>query len=348
MNDQEKYMYRCLELARNGMGSVSPNPMVGCVIVKDNKIIGEGYHKEYGGPHAEVNAINSVSNKNDLKQSTLYVNLEPCSHHGKTPPCSDMILSLGIPEIVIGQKDPHHLVEGNGIKLMQAAGCKVITGILEKESRELNRRFNIFHEKKRPYIILKWAQTLDGYIDVDRTAIKNPISYWISNYQLKRLVHKWRTEESAIMIGALTAVNDNPRLNAREWPGRNPTRIIIDENMDMTDDLNVLDGSVMTIVFSSKPKQSRQNLEYIMIDFNNDYMSRIMDILYEKNIMSVIVEGGKRLLESYLDVGLWDEARLIIGNKVFHRGLKGPDIPTTSYVAETIDKDKLLIFRNSN
>lgn len=347
MSTHKKYMQRCLELAGHGLGNVSPNPLVSCVIVKDDKIIGEGYHNVYGGPHAEVNAINSVKNKELLKKSTLFVNLEPCSHHGKTPPCSDLIISMGIPEVIIGQQDPNPLVSGNGIEKLNSSGCKVITGVLEKESNYLNRRFNIFHERKRPFIILKWAQTLDGFMDIDRNADIKPENNWISNYQLKRLVHKWRTEEDAIMIGTTTALNDNAKLTAREWPGKNPLRIVLDENLILPDNLNVLDDSTPTIIFTSKQKRARQNTEFIAIDFQKDIFSQMMDILYKKGVQSIIVEGGKILLESFLKINLWDEARVIIGNKIFHKGLRGPDLPGRPYVSELIDKDQLLIFKNS-
>ena len=346
MSTHEKYMQRCLELAVHGLGNVSPNPLVGCVIVKDDKIIGEGYHQVYGGPHAEVNAINSVKNKKLLKKSTLFVNLEPCSHHGKTPPCSDLIISMGIPEVIIGQKDPNPMVAGQGIEKLSNSSCKVKTGILEQESRYLNRRFNVFHEKKRPYIILKWAQTLDGFMDIDRNADIKPGNNWISNYQLTRLVHKWRTEEDAIMIGTTTALNDNAKLTAREWPGKNPLRIVLDENLILPDNLNVLDDSTPTIIFTSKQKRARQNTEFIAIDFQKDIFSQMMDILYKKGVQSIIVEGGKILLESFLKINLWDETRVIIGNKIFHKGLKGPDLPGRPYVSELIDKDQLLLFNN--
>lgn len=346
MTTHEKYMKRCLKLATNGIGNVAPNPQVGCVIVYEDKIIGEGYHRQNGGPHAEVNAINDVKDKELLKKSTLYVNLEPCSHFGKTPPCSDLIISLGIPEVIIGQKDPNPLVSGQGIEKLIKSGCIVKSRILEKESLYLNRRFNTFHQKNRPYIILKWAQTLDGFMDIDRNSETQAESNWISNYQLKRLVHKWRTEEDAIMIGTTTAINDNAKLTAREWPGKNPLRIVIDEELILPDDLNVLDDSTSTIVFTSKQKKTNNNTEFISIDFQKDVFSQMMNILFRRDVQSVIVEGGKILLESFLDAGLWDEARVIIGNKVFHKGLKGPEFPVTPFSIETNDEDKLLIFHN--
>lgn len=346
MHSEETYMQRCLDLGRLGLGNVAPNPLVGCVIVKDDKIIGEGYHRIFGGPHAEVFAINAVKDKKLLKNSTLYVNLEPCSHYGKTPPCTDLIIKMKIPEVVIGQKDPNPLVAGAGCKKLVDAGCKVKTGILEKESRYLNRRFNCFHEMKRPYIILKWAQTLDGFMDIDRTNKPKISDYWISNYQLKRLVHKWRTEENGVLIGTTTAINDNPRLNAREWTGNDPLRVVIDENLIIPVISHVLDSSLPTLVFTAKNENSKPNLEYITIDFNKSVHQQVMDVLYKRNIQSVIVEGGRFLLESFLKINLWDEARVITGNKVFHKGLKGPDFPDKPFTTETFDEDRLLVFRN--
>ena len=347
MTVHETYMQRCFGLARPGLGNVSPNPLVGCVIVHDGKIIGEGYHRSFGGQHAEVNAINAVNDKELLKDSVIYVNLEPCSHHGKTPPCSDLIIDMNIPEVVIGQQDPNPLVAGKGIEKLVKSGCKVTTGILENESRHLNRRFNCFHEKKRPYIILKWAQTLDGFMDIDRSSKKDAANYWISNYQMKRLVHKWRTEEDAILIGTATAINDNPKLNSREWPGKDPLRVVVDEHLIIPENSNVLDASVPTMVFTTKEKDSKTNLEYINIDFTNDVLLQTMGALFYRNIQSVIVEGGKIMLESFLQQGFWDEARVIIGNKMFYKGLKGPDLPDTKCVTEQIDADKLLLFYNS-
>ncbi len=346
MSTHETYLQRCLDLAYKALGNVSPNPLVGCVIVHNDKIIGEGYHKMFGGSHAEVNAINAVIDKELLRSSILYVNLEPCSHHGKTPPCCDLIIAMGIPEVVIGQKDPNPLVGGEGIKKLRDSGCNVKTGILERESIYLNRRFNIFHEKKRPFLILKWAQTLDGFIDIDRNSKTKPGNNWISNYQLKRLVHKWRTEEDGILIGTTTALNDNAKLTAREWPGKNPLRIVIDEELIIPDDFNVLDDSTPTIIFTSKQKRASKNTEFINIDFQKEIFSQMMDILYKNGTQSIIVEGGKMLLESLLKIDLWDEARVIIGNRVFNKGLKGPGLPHTPYSSEHIYNDKLLIFKN--
>ena len=247
----ENYMMRCLELAEHGRQTVAPNPMVGSVIVHDGKIIGEGFHRKYGGPHAEVNAINSVENQKLLKHSTLYVNLEPCAHHGKTPPCSDLIIAKQIPKVVIGSKDIFAKVAGKGIEKMKNAGIDIKVGVLEKESLELNKRFFIFHEQKRPYIILKWAETIDGYIDIDRKKENNGIS-WITHPYLRIPVHKWRSEEAGIIIGTNTALNDNPKLNTRLWYGKNPVRFVLDRNLSLPSDLSIFDGEIPTYIFTEK------------------------------------------------------------------------------------------------
>lgn len=342
----KKYMQRCLSLAENGIGNVSPNPMVACVIVHNNKIIGEGFHQKFGEAHAEVNAINSVSDKSILKKSTLYVNLEPCSHFGKTPPCTDLIIKHKIPKVVIGCIDEHSKVSGKGILKLRNSGIDVKPGILENENRELNRRFFTYHNMKRPYIILKWAQTLDGYIDILRS--KNNIAQplWITNEVSKSLVHKWRTEESAIMIGTNTAEKDNPELNVREWSGKNPTRIVLDRNMRLSNHLHIFDQSQSTIVFTEKNVNSKKNLEYVKINFEGRVIKQVLKTLHEKEILSIIVEGGQKLLNSFIKQFIWDEARIFIGSKLFYDGVKAPKINKTLYREFQYQESKLLIYRN--
>lgn len=339
-------MQRCLEIAANGLGRVSPNPMVGCVLVHEGKVIGEGFHRNYGGPHAEVNAINSVKDIDLLTKATLYVNLEPCSHFGKTPPCADLIIEKGIKEVVIACQDVNPKVAGNGIKKLQTAGIKVTTGILETEARALNRRFITFHQKQRPYIILKWAQTLDGYIDVTRVQSLQPCPTWITSDDLKPLVHKWRTEEDAIMVGTNTVLMDNPQLTAREWEGRSPIRIVIDKELQLPTDSAIFDGKAPTwILCSCMPDQSA-NADYIVVDFNQDILPQLMERMVQYPLQSVIVEGGKTLLQSFIDTGLWDEARVFTGNKYFGTGLKAPDFPFVAKELHRYGDDVLGVFRN--
>ena len=276
MTGEEKYMFKCLALAKNGLKEVSPNPMVGCVIVHQNKIIGEGYHQKYGEAHAEVNAINSVENKALLKESTLYVNLEPCAHYGKTPPCADLIIKHKIPKVVIGCMDSFGEVSGKGIENLKEAGTEVTVGVLQKESLRLNKRFFTFQNKNRPHIILKWAETKDGFIDVDRSDFKGTVDNWITSNDSKILVHKWRSEEEAIMIGTNTALNDNPHLTVREIEGKNPIRVILDLNLRLPNDLNVFDKSTPTLVFNHKKDALEHNLEFIKIDESNNILSQIL------------------------------------------------------------------------
>ena len=320
------YMQRCIELAMRGLGNTAPNPMVGSVIVHEGKIIGEGYHKKCGGPHAEVNAINAVENLELLKDSTLYVNLEPCSHFGRTPPCSKLILEKQIPRVVIGCQDSFSEVSGRGIAMLRDGGVEVTTKVLEKESRRLNRRFFTYHEKKRPYIILKWAQTLDGFIDLCRDGGSNTKPAWITNDISKSLVHKWRTEEDAIMVGRLTAEKDNPQLNVREWSGRMPTRVVLDQHLMLPKHLHLFDNKQQTLVLNGNTSRKEGNTEFIKIDFGTDLLSQIMTVLHEKEVQSIIVEGGEILLSTFIQQGLWDEIRQFVGNKMFHTGVNAPGI----------------------
>jgi diaminohydroxyphosphoribosylaminopyrimidine deaminase/5-amino-6-(5-phosphoribosylamino)uracil reductase len=309
-------MKQCLALAKRAFGKVAPNPMVGCVIVHNEKIIGCGYHKKFGGPHAEVNAINSVKNKNLLSHSVLYVNLEPCSHFGKTPPCADLIIKNGIKYVVIGTIDPNPLVKGRGINKLASFGCNLKIGILEDECRELNKRFYTFHEKKRPYIILKWAQTKDNYIGISKFRVQ------ISNLKSQKLVHKWRSEEQAIMIGTNTALADNPELTVRKVKGKNPLRIVIDRELKIPHSYHLMDGSVFTLIFTEKKKVPKHNLEFIRIDFSKNVLKQVLDELYQRQIQSLIVEGGAKLLNSFIQENFWDEARVFIAEKSFSEIVK--------------------------
>lgn len=366
MNADINYMFRCLELAKNGLGKVAPNPMVGSVIVYDGKIIGEGYHQQYGSAHAEVNAINSVKNKALLPKSTLYVNLEPCAHFGKTPPCADLIIKNNIKKVVIGCVDTFAEVAGKGIERLKNAGIEVVVGVLEEESLNLNKRFFTFHNKKRPYIILKWAETNDGFIDVDRGheensnplkkktdgfgplhSTRNDVNNWITSPLSKKLVHKWRSEEAAIMVGTNTALNDNPQLNVREWAGKNPIRIVLDLNLRLPNNIHLFDKLIPTLVFTYKEKKSETNLEYIQIDASKKLIPQLLETLYKKNIQSVIIEGGTMLLQSFIDENLWDEARVFIGNKTFNKGLKAPQLNIHPTSKEKVSDDVLLIYRNT-
>lgn len=344
MNEQQKYVQRCLQLAANGFGNVAPNPMVGCVIVHDDKIIGEGYHANYGEAHAEVNAINAVKDKALLKDAALYVSLEPCSHFGKTPPCSDLIFESGIKKVIIACSDTNPIVAGKGIEKLKRAGVEVVTGVLENEARKLNKRFFTFHEKKRPYIILKWAQTADGFIDRKRTD-STELALQISNEHSKRLVHKWRSEEQAIMVGTNTARLDNPQLNARLVAGKNPLRIVLNKNAELPESLSLFDGSQSTVVFTSRKKDAKNNLEFITIDFEKIVLQQVMNVLFERQIQSVIVEGGSKLLQSLIDENLWDEARVFISETFIGDGVSAPKLNAVPVNIEHIGTDRLYLFK---
>ena len=321
MQNEEFFMQRCIELASKAMGSASPNPMVGSVIVYNNKIIGEGYHEKYGDYHAEVNAINSVKDKSLLSKSTLYVNLEPCAHFGKTPPCSDLIIQNKIPVVVIGCVDTFSEVYGKGIERMRSVGIDVTVGVLENESRELNKRFFTFHEKKRPYIILKWAKSKDGFIAPKNQ--KKP--FWMTSSESKKIVHKWRAEEDAILVGRITAEKDNPSLTVREVDGNNPIRIVIDKNLKVSTDFNLFNNDAKTIIFNQSKSEKKNSNNYIKINFNN-LTENILKELHKQNIQSIIIEGGTKTLQSFIDKKLWDEARIFTTNKTLTEGVKPPAI----------------------
>ncbi len=342
----ETYMKRCLDLAVLGLGHTAPNPLVGSVIVHNNRIIGEGYHRVYGGPHAEVNAVDAVADKSLLAGSTLYVNLEPCSHSGKTPPCADMIIRSGIPEVVIGASDPNPLVSGNGIRKLEQAGVKVTTGVLQDECRNLNKRFFTYHTKKRPFVILKWAQTCDGFIDVLRENAEAPEPNWISNEISRILVHKWRSEEQSILIGTQTALLDNPRLNVRQWPGNSPIRMVIDRKLQLPATLNLFDNSLPTLVFNALKDSQEGQIQYVRLDFNGSVLSELLRYLYDKELQSVFVEGGQKLLNSFIEENLWDEARVFTGPGTFGAGVSAPVIRHITPAEHRIREDVVFFYDN--
>lgn len=342
MND-EFYMQRCFELAQKGAGFVAPNPMVGAVLVYEGKIIGEGWHQQYGKAHAEVNCINAVKEEDRklIQQSTLYVSLEPCAHYGKTPPCADLIIQYKIPKVVIGCADPFEKVDGKGMEKLKTAGIEVIHGILEKEAKDINKRFFTFHTKRRPYIILKWAQTADGII-----AGLSGERLLISNEYSNRLVHKWRSEEAAILVGTNTALLDNPELTTRLWEGHLPLRLIIDRKLTLPADLKIFNQQVPTIIFNTIKQEEQENLVYCKLNDTNSLLSQIMDALYQRNIQSVLVEGGSALLQSFIEEGNWDEARVITNTTLkIENGLSAPLLNNAHQIFEQqLLTDKIAIF----
>lgn len=357
LQEHEKYMRRCLELALNGAGSVAPNPMVGAVIVHNGTIIGEGFHAQYGEAHAEVNAINSVSDKELLRQATMYVSLEPCSHFGKTPPCTERIMEHGIPRVVIATTDPNPKVSGRGVEILKQKGVEVIHGVLEEEARYLNRRFITYHTRKRPYVILKWAQTIDGFIDRHRGHGTDREATWITNELARSLVHRWRTEEQAVMVGTNTVMLDNPRLNVRNWSGRAPVRVVIDRKLRLPKNSNVFDGTQPTLLFignnsSSMARKAEfsdiSNLEIITVDFSKGLEKQLLAELAERGILSVIVEGGAMLLNSFIKKGIWDEARVFVGNCFFGEGVKAPVFSGEPASYDEIGDSKLFVYLNES
>ena len=335
-------MQRCLTLALKGLGNVSSNPMVGCVIVHDNKIIGEGFHQKYGSPHAEVNAIDSVKNKSLLSKSTLYVNLEPCSHFGKTPPCCNLIIEKKIPNVVIGCLDTFSKVSGKGAQRMKDANIKVDIGCLENKCRKLNKRFFTFHEKNRPYIILKWAESKDGYIAPNNQ--NKP--FWMTSNKSKKLVHKWRTEEDAILVGRATVEKDNPLLTSREKKGNNPIRIVIDKSLKLSQNHNIFNSESKTIIFNEILSSDKSKNNYIKINFKK-IIDNILEQLYSKNIQSVIIEGGTKTLQSFIDANTWDEARIFTTKKELIQGVIAPNITGMVSEQKEIDVDFLKILYNA-
>lgn len=333
MELHELYIKRCLQIAKNGLGNTRPNPMVGSVIVHNNKIIGEGFTSKYGCNHAEVNAINAVLDKSLLQQATIYVTLEPCSHYGKTPPCSDLIIRHKIPNVVIGCVDDYEKVAGKGIKKLKDAGCNVTVGVLIDECKLHHKRFFTFHNKKRPYIILKWAQTKDGFIAPKSKTEQKPV--WITNKSSRQLVHKWRAEEQSILIGTNTATQDNPSLTTRDWTGNNPIRIVIDKNNKLPKELAVFNDAAKTITINKT-----------VIDFSKNIATQICAILFQKEITSVIIEGGKKTLQTFIDENIWDEARVFTGQTEFKSGTKAPSLKGKLTSQRNIKNDILNIYTN--
>lgn len=347
LNNDIKIMKRCIELASNGQFVTSPNPMVGCVIMHGDAIIGEGYHKKAGSVHAEVNAIESVQDKSLLSKARLYVNLEPCSHTGKTPPCTDLIIKYKIPEAIIGNIDNNPEVSGKGIEKLKNAGCKVSTGINEAECYKLNNKFFTYHKFKRPYIILKWAETPDGFIDIERNDNSPKQPTWITNETSRSIVHKWRSEVDAIMIGTQTALLDNPTLTTRRWEGANPVRIILDKTLRLPNNLNIFNDDAETIIVNEIKSIKSKNIEFFKINYKH-LQQDILCMLFEKNILSVLIEGGEKLITSYLKEGLWDEIRMFIGTKSFKKGKKAPEIDIQPVSNESIGDCRLIVYKNRN
>ncbi len=321
----ELYMNRCFELALKGLGTVDPNPMVGAVIVHNNVIIGEGYHHKFGQAHAEVNAVrNAIDNgyESFLSESTIYVNLEPCSHFGKTPPCADLIIECQFKKVVLSNVDPFPEVSGNGIMKIREAGIDVTTGILEKEGRDINKRFFTFHENKRPYTILKYAKSSDGYIAPSNSNSENRK---ISNELSNKLVHQWRSEETSILVGTNTALIDNPSLTVRKYIGKNPIRMVIDENCIIPQTNFIFNNEASTLIFNQLKNEVKENLEFIQIDFSSEILKQINTILFNRQITSVLVEGGSNLHQQYIDLNLWDEFRVINAPILLENGIKACD-----------------------
>lgn len=339
-------MLRCLELAALGKGYTYPNPLVGSVITHHGKIIGEGYHREYGEAHAEVNAISSVNRRDLLTHSTLYVNLEPCCHVGKTPPCTDLIIDTGIPRVVISSPDPNPAVAGKGIESLNNAGCKVTVGILENENRALNRSFFTFFEKKRPFVILKWAESLDGFLDTIRTPDTPIEPNWITGEVGRTLVHKWRAAEQAIMVGGRTLLQDNPALTVRYWTGRQPLRIAISRQKYFGKHLHLLDQKAPTLIYTDKKMMHEPGVTYVKLDYRKEILPQIMVDLYNREIQSLIVEGGKELLESFISSGLWDEAFVFTGDRRFNNGIKAPMLDYHPDLQTLFDRCALKYFIN--
>lgn len=346
MQNHTLYMRRCLDLAALGAGSVSPNPMVGAVIVHENQILGEGWHRQYGEAHAEVNAVEQVLENYGsraeelLKKSTLYVNLEPCSHQGKTPPCVDLIIKHQIPEVVVGCRDVSEKVDGRGIERLRSAGVQVHEGILEREAQYINRRFFTQTCKKRSYIILKWAETTDGYF-----APADLKQKWISNKQSQLLTHRWRSEEDAILVGKNTALADNPRLNTRLWDGKSPKRIVLDRNLELPDHLHLFDQSIETIVLNEKKTDIQGNLKYISLESFDFYLAESISFqLYLLDIQSVIVEGGAKTLELFIKAGLWDEARVFTADTTWGEGTPAPRLHAKASDSLKLGTNKLTTY----
>lgn len=343
MDTDELFMQRCLDLASNGKQDVAPNPMVGAVIVYNNEVIGEGYHAFYGGPHAEVNAVNSVQDSSLLKEATIYVSLEPCAHYGKTPPCVDLIIEKQFKRVVIGSLDPHDQVAGKGIQKLQNLNMEVKVGVLKEACLKLNKRFFTFHQKQRPFVVLKWAETQDGFIDVLRDSAERKVN-WISAPETKVLVHQWRSEEQAILVGWKTINNDNPTLTVREVTGRNPLRVILDGQLKCNLNSTIFHDDIPTVIFNLLKNETVDHVEYIQLPkIGTD---AILKTLYERNITSVFVEGGSQTLQHFIADGNWDEARVIVGKNKFEDGVKAPQITGIPVHSFEFSGDQIYQFEN--
>lgn len=340
MTKDALYMQRAIELAEMGRGNVRPNPLVGCVIVHNDTIIGEGYHKVYGGPHAEVNAVASVENKGLLNTATVYVTLEPCAHYGKTPPCADLLVKLSVQKVVIAAIDSNPLVGGQGVAKLKAAGIQVETGLLEDRVRRQNNRFFTVMEKHRPYVLLKWAQTKDGFV-----ARTNYDSKWISNSLSRQLVHKWRAEENAIMVGTKTAYFDNPHLNVRDYEGNNPVRIVIDRKLTLDQNSFLFNQLQQTICYNNVKDEVHDNLVFVKLS-DEFSLSELLNDLYRRKIQSILVEGGSYLLQKFISENLWDEARVFTGSISFGEGIKAPHTGLLAKNTYNILGDKLEVYFN--
>jgi len=336
-------MRRALDLAHLGSGYTRPNPLVGCVVTHEGQIIGEGWHRQHGGPHAEVNALASVENQELLKNSRVYVTLEPCAHHGKTPPCADLLIAKGVPEVVICNDDPFPLVAGRGIDKLRAAGVRVETGLLAAEGRWLNRRFFTFHEKKRPYLVLKWAETADGFL-----AGRYYQQVQISGEQARLLTHQWRAEEAGILVGTRTALHDNPRLNVRDWPGPQPLRVVIDKNLSLPPTHNVLDHSQPTRLYTYRERPNAENLAHVTLSEADDLLPQVLQDLWQQSVQSVLVEGGPTVLNALITAGLWDEIRIFKSPLKLGQGIAAPIVGLNNLrEVQTVGPDKLYWYVNA-
>ena len=330
---ESKFMNKCITLAKQGLGNTYPNPLVGSVVVYKGEVIGSGWHQKSGEAHAEVHSIRHVSDRSMLADSTLYVNLEPCSHYGKTPPCTDLIIQSGIRHVVIGMKDPFEKVNGRGIKKLRDAGVRVDVGIEAAACRELNKRFITTIEKQRPYIILKWAETLDRFLAPKTKTTNDPV--WISNLLSRTLAHQWRAEEQSILIGKQTALDDNPALTTRLYKGPSPIRLLIDPKEEVDRKAKVFNPDQKVIVFTANKSRTEAHIEYVAIDFSVNGLQQILSTLFQKGIQSMLVEGGSITLQHFIDSGLWDEARVITGREKFIDGIAAPNITSFSEKSNT-------------
>ncbi len=343
MTVDPRYMDRALQLAALGGRSVMPNPMVGAVLVHDTEIIGEGYHELYGGPHAEVNAIRKVEDRSKLSHATLYVTLEPCSHFGKTPPCADLVAQSGISEVVIGCRDPFPEVSGRGIEKLRAAGLRVTEMVRHRECILLNKRFILAHRLRRPYVILKWAQTSDGLI-----ARSDGSSKWISCEASRTLTHEWRAREMSILVGTATARIDDPRLTVRHVTGPNPVRVVVDASLSLPPHLNLFNQEAETLVFNAVKEDRNEQISWQKIDFQQPIAPQILSRLYERKLISLIIEGGTRTLRSFIDADLWDEARVFVSPSQFGSGISAPRLPLQHFETGTSGDDTLMTYTHQD